>query len=86
MLFPKLCAKPGHGFELAVRVTDETDNDVGGAGTGEAPQEFSRALARTAIARLPPAHRRSRLPVIPFEKSIDPLVSAARIFIDRQGR
>src|SRR5260370_17715162 len=86
MLISQLRAKSGHGFELAVRVADETHNDVGGAGIGEAPQEFSRTLAQAGVACLSPAHRGSRLPVIILQKRIDPLVGAARILVHFQCR
>src|SRR5260370_21092448 len=86
MLISQLRAKSGPGFELAVRVADETHNDVGGAAFGEPPQEFSRTLARAGVACLSPAHRGSRLPVIILQKRINPLVGAARILVACQCR
>src|SRR4029077_14589513 len=38
-----------------------------------------------SVAGLTSAHNRGRLPVIVFEESIDPLLGAAGIFIDREG-
>src|SRR5437763_10928552 len=75
----------GKGFELIVGIPDETHDDVIGAGFGEAIEKLRRTVRWTTIRGLPATHHFGRLPVVSFEKRVDPLPGAAGILVNRQS-
>src|SRR3954466_11894779 len=77
--------KSGHGFELTVRFAYQTDNHMAGPRIGETFEKLGRTVSRTSKDGLAPAPHLGRLPVVSFEKRVDPLRGAAGVLVDRQG-